>query len=146
MRNSDPPPNFTLRHVLSREYNGFLSSLRKLFLCKKAQNTQIRKFLKKSDLRNIRKTGWNELKFCNIVCIYQTFHLETILEMSWISKPHFQIRNSKIHIFSNFWSRQVRNRSGSDLEENFWSHTKNMEINNIPCKFHELTRWNKSFR
>ena len=93
MRNSDPPSNFTLRDVHSREYNGFLSSLKKLFLCKKAQNSQIRKFLQKSDLRNIRKTGCNELKFCNIVCIYQTFHLGTILFMSWISEPHFQIRN-----------------------------------------------------
>ena len=93
MRNSDPPQFFTLRYVLSRKYNGILSSLRKLFLCKKAQNSQIRNFLQKSDLRNIRKTCWNELKFCNIVCIYQTFHLETILVMSWISEPHFQIRN-----------------------------------------------------
>ena len=93
MRNSDPPQNFTLRGVLSREYNVILRSLRKLFLCKKAQNSQIRKFLQKSDLRNIRKTGCNELKFCNIVCIYQTFHLGTILVMWWISEPHFHIRN-----------------------------------------------------
>ena len=143
MRNSDPPQNFTLRGVLSREYNGILSSLRKLLLCKKAQNSQIRKFLQKSDLRNIRKTDCNELKFCNIVCIYQTFHLGIILVMSWISEPHFQIRNLKIHNISKFliWTCQ-----GSDLEENFWSHTKNMEMNDIPCKFHELTRWNKKFR
>ena len=93
MRNSDPPQFFTPRGVLSRKYNGILSSLRKLLLCKKAQNSQIRKFLQKSDLRNIRKTDCNELKFCNIVCIYLTFHLGTILVMSWISEPHFQIRN-----------------------------------------------------
>ena len=93
MRNSDPPQNFTARHVLFRDYNGFLSSLRKLLLCKKAQNSKIRKFQQKSDLRNIRKTDCDELKIRNIVCIYQTFHLGTILVMSWISEPHFQIRN-----------------------------------------------------
>ena len=110
MWNSDPPPNFTPRHVLSRKYNEFLSSLRKLFLCKKAQNSQIRKFLQKSDLRNIRKTGCNELKFCNIVCIYQTFHLETILGMSWISAPHFQIGNFQIANFQigNFQARKTK--------------------------------------